>query len=69
MKSITHFIEEALKLKVNEEKSAVDRTKNRKFLGFEGNTYRFRDKIGGIATSHKEIQRKSKKDHFMSVSF
>ncbi|MFZ3580528.1 reverse transcriptase domain-containing protein, partial [Virgibacillus sp. DJP39] len=34
MKSITEFIEGKLKLKVNEEKSAVDRPWKRKFLGF-----------------------------------
>jgi RNA-directed DNA polymerase len=33
-KSITEFIEKKLKLKVNEEKSAVDRPWRRKFLGF-----------------------------------
>nr|WP_259445308.1 reverse transcriptase domain-containing protein [Paenibacillus lautus] len=31
MKSITHFVEEKLKLKVNRDKSAVDRPWNRKF--------------------------------------
>ncbi len=31
---VTHFLENKLKLKVNEEKSAVDRPWNRKFLGF-----------------------------------
>jgi RNA-directed DNA polymerase len=34
MKSITRFIEEKLKLKVNEKKSAVARPQQRKFLGF-----------------------------------
>lgn len=34
MKSITHFVEGKLKLKVNRDKSAVDRPWNRKFLGF-----------------------------------
>ncbi|RFA31589.1 group II intron reverse transcriptase/maturase, partial [Virgibacillus dokdonensis] len=34
MKSITTFIEGKLKLKVNEQKSAVDRPWKRKFLGF-----------------------------------
>lgn len=32
--SLTRFLREKLKLKVNEEKSAVDRPSNRKFLGF-----------------------------------
>ncbi len=34
MKSITRFVEGKLKLKVNREKSAVDRPWRRKFLGF-----------------------------------
>lgn len=34
MESITHYVEGKLKLKVNREKSAVDRPWNRKFLGF-----------------------------------
>jgi RNA-directed DNA polymerase len=33
MKSITHYIEKVLKLKVNQNKSAVDRPSKRKFLG------------------------------------
>lgn len=32
--SITHYLEEELRLKVNQEKSAVDRPWNRKFLGY-----------------------------------
>ena len=43
MVSITRFIEEKLKLKVNKEKSAVDRPWNLKFLGFS-----FYAKKGGI---------------------
>lgn len=34
LSSITHYLEEELKLKVNQEKSAVDRPWNRKFLGY-----------------------------------
>jgi RNA-directed DNA polymerase len=34
MESITHYIEKVLKLKVNRNKSAVDRPNRRKFLGF-----------------------------------
>jgi len=34
MKSITKYLEDKLKLKVNKEKSAVDRPWKRKFLGF-----------------------------------
>ncbi|WP_298200724.1 group II intron reverse transcriptase/maturase, partial [Desulfosporosinus sp.] len=43
MGSITRFIEEELKLKVNKEKSAVDRPWRLKFLGFS-----FYNKKGGI---------------------
>ncbi|MBZ4654772.1 MAG: RNA-directed polymerase (Reverse transcriptase) [Peptococcaceae bacterium] len=43
MKSITRFLEGKLKLKVNPEKSAVDRPWKRKFLGFS-----FYTKKGGI---------------------
>jgi len=43
MESITRFIEEKLKLKVNKEKSAVGRPWNLKFLGFS-----FYHKKGGI---------------------
>jgi len=43
MASITRFIEEKLKLKVNKEKSAVDRPWKMKFLGFS-----FYHKKGGI---------------------
>jgi hypothetical protein len=35
MKSITHFITQKLKLKVNEAKSAVARPQERKFLGVQ----------------------------------
>jgi RNA-directed DNA polymerase len=34
MESLTHFINQKLKLKVNREKSAVARPQERKFLGF-----------------------------------
>ena len=34
LKSITHFVEGKLKLKVNRDKSAVDRPWNRRLLGF-----------------------------------
>ena len=34
MESVTHFITHRLKLKVNQEKSAVARPRQRKFLGF-----------------------------------
>lgn len=34
MESVTRFVEERLKLKVNRQKSSVDRPWRRKFLGF-----------------------------------
>jgi RNA-directed DNA polymerase len=34
MKGISHFIENVLKLKINRNKSAIDRPSMRKFLGF-----------------------------------
>lgn len=47
-KSISHFIEHTLRLKVNEDKSAVDRPYNRTFLGFtfsrRGNKIKVADK-------------------------
>ncbi|MGD6969455.1 group II intron reverse transcriptase/maturase [Rossellomorea vietnamensis] len=45
MKSITTFIENKLKLKVNHEKSAVDRPWKRKFLGFTFTSHRKEPKI------------------------
>jgi RNA-directed DNA polymerase len=42
--SVTRFLREKLKLKVNEEKSAVDRPSNRKFLGFS--FYQTRERTG-----------------------
>ena len=44
MKSITKYLEDKLKLKVNKEKSAVDRPWKRKFLGFT--FYQWYGKIG-----------------------
>ena len=40
MKSVTEFVEKRLKLKVNREKSAVDRPWKRKFLGFSFTCHR-----------------------------
>jgi len=62
MESVTKFMTDVLKLKVNLEKSAVDNPWNRKFLGFsftrgkdpnrikvhESRVKRFKDKVGGI---------------------
>ncbi len=62
MESVVNYLTEKLKLKVNQQKSAVDKPWNRKFLGFtftkgegprritvhESRIKRFRDKIRGI---------------------
>lgn len=45
MNSITNFIEKKLKLKVNQEKSAVDRPWRRKFLGFSFTLHKENPKI------------------------
>ena len=45
MKNITKFIEGKLKLKVNEQKSAVDRPWKRKFLGFSFTIHKEKPKI------------------------
>ena len=54
MRSITGFIENKLKLKVNKDKSAVDRPWKRKFLGFS--FYQWYSKIG-IKVHEKSINR------------
>lgn len=54
MKSISRFIEDKLKLKVNREKSAVDRPWKRKFLGF---TFTNHIKEPKIRISKQSIQR------------
>jgi group II intron reverse transcriptase/maturase len=54
MKSITKFIEEKLKLKVNKEKSAVDRPWKLKFLGF---TFYRKDGGIGIAVHQKSVKK------------
>jgi hypothetical protein len=46
MESVTTFLEKRLKLKVNREKSAVDRPSKRKFLGFRMFKYRDQVRIG-----------------------
>lgn len=53
MESITGFVEGRLKLKVNREKSAVDRPWNRKFLGFSF----LRDKKATIRLAPQTISR------------
>lgn len=54
MKSITKFLEKRLKLKVNKEKSAVDRPWKRKFLGF---SFYFKGDEVGIRPHEKSIKR------------
>lgn len=54
MKSITQFIEGKLKLKVNEQKSAVDRPWKRKFLGF---SFTFHKENPKIRISKESIKR------------
>ncbi len=54
MRSVTTFIEKKLKLKVNEQKSAVDRPWKRKFLGFSFTNQRKNQKI---RISKESIQR------------
>jgi RNA-directed DNA polymerase len=54
MESITDFLENKLKLKVNKDKSAVDRPWKRKFLGFT--FYQFYGKIG-IRVHQKSINK------------
>lgn len=69
MESITSFLEKKLKLKVNKEKSAVDRPTRRKFLGFsfyniwgkynirihEKSIKRFKDKVRDITSRSYSI--------------
>jgi len=69
MRSIKGFIENKLKLKVNETKSAVDRPWNRKFLGFsfyrskgriririhEKSIKRFKEKVREITNRNKGV--------------
>lgn len=54
MRSVTTFIEKKLKLKVNEQKSAVDRPWKRKFLGF---SFTNQKKNRKIRISKESIQR------------
>lgn len=54
MESVTQFIERKLKLKVNKEKSAVDRPWRRKFLGF---SFTFHKENPKIRISRESIKR------------
>jgi len=69
MRSITHYLEQYLRLKVNREKSAVDRPWKRKFLGFgfyrrKGQVRiriapkaleRFKDRVRGLTSRRKPL--------------
>jgi RNA-directed DNA polymerase len=55
--SVTNFIEETLKLKVNQEKSAVDRPWKRKFLGFSF-TFHLKPKVRIAPQSVKRVKQK-----------
>lgn len=57
MNSISEFIEKKLKLKVNREKSAVDRPWKRKFLGFSF-TYHYEPKVRIANESIKRLKAK-----------
>ena len=54
MESITRYLEGKLKLKVNKEKSAVDRPERRKFLGF---SFYYHKNGVGIRTHEKPIRK------------
>jgi RNA-directed DNA polymerase len=54
MEGISHFIENVLKLKINRKKSAVDRPRKRKFLGFS--FYKYKGKVRNYIPQ-KPIQR------------
>lgn len=59
--SITQFLEERLKLRVNREKSAVDRPWNRKFLGYSF-TWHKQPKLKVAAASVKRLKAKLKEE-------
>ncbi len=54
MRNITNFLENRLKLKVNQQKSAVDRPWKRKFLGF---SFYFSSNGAGIRVHSKSVMR------------
>lgn len=61
MESITRFIEKKLKLKVNEQKSAVDRPWKRKFLGFSFTNHRENPKIRVSQESIRRFKQRIRK--------
>lgn len=73
MESVTRFVEGELKLKVNREKSAVDRPWNRKFLGFSflkdkkatirlalQTLSRFKEKVGELTNRTRSMSMESR---------
>jgi len=56
MESVTTFLEKRLKLKVNREKSAVDRPSKRKFLGFRLFKHRDQVRIGLAPRTLKRVK-------------
>jgi len=58
MKSITKFIEGKLKLKVNKQKSAIDRPWKRKFLGFSFTVHKEKPKIRVSKESVKRFKQR-----------
>lgn len=70
MQSITEFLERKLKLRVNKEKSAVDKPWKRKFLGFSftsGKTTRRRIATQSIARMKRRIREMTRKTKGMSL--
>lgn len=82
MEGAVRYLTEKLKLKVNQQKSAVDRPSNRKFLGFtftagkqpnrigvhESRVKRFKDKIRGITKKMRGMNlEKSIKEYLMPI--
>nr|BAD18238.1 reverse transcriptase-maturase-endonuclease of group II intron 0661 [Halalkalibacterium halodurans] len=71
MESVTSFIENRLKLKVNREKSAVDRPWNRKFLGFSftrGKDPKMRVSKESVKRLKQRIRELTSRRHSMKMS-
>nr|BAD18275.1 reverse transcriptase-maturase-endonuclease of group II intron Bh.Int [Shouchella clausii] len=71
MESVTSFIETRLKLKVNREKSAVDRPWNRKFLGFSftrGKDPKMRVSEESVKRLKQRIRELTSRRHSMKMS-
>jgi RNA-directed DNA polymerase len=72
MKAMTHFIEKKLKLKVNKEKSAVDRPWKRKFLGFSFTSHKKEPKVRLSTTTVRRFKARvrelTSRKRFMKMS-